>query len=123
LGLSETAHRYKAGKVENDLGSVPIPALIVGDIFRVEAGETISSDGGVTAGVASVDESTTTGKARINVNPRGRWVNEISLGDFCRGYCRIEMDYTNPWITHPHQKVVSEVRDSVLHLLPEPREI
>ena len=51
--------------------SVPGPALLVGDLVVVEAGETIPSDGDVVEGVASVDESAVTGESAPVIRESG----------------------------------------------------
>jgi K+-transporting ATPase ATPase B chain len=51
--------------------SVPGPALQVGDLVVVEAGEVIPSDGDVVEGVASVDESAVTGESAPVIRESG----------------------------------------------------
>ncbi|MCC6578992.1 MAG: potassium-transporting ATPase subunit KdpB [Phycisphaeraceae bacterium] len=65
-----TAHRCdpRTGKVT---GECFASQLVKGDVFRVEAGQTIPADGEVIEGVASVDESAITGESAPVIRESG----------------------------------------------------
>jgi heavy metal translocating P-type ATPase len=54
-----TARRYRGGLLE----TVPLDALVIGDVLLVAPGDVLPVDGSVTTGVAILDESALTGEA------------------------------------------------------------
>ena len=65
-----TARRYDPA-TRRVTATVPATELAVGDLVRVEAGETIPADGDVVEGVASVNESAITGESAPVVRESG----------------------------------------------------
>jgi K+-transporting ATPase ATPase B chain len=74
-----TAHRYDA-ETRSVVGSCPASELRKGDVFRVEAQETIPADGEVIEGVASVDESAITGESAPVIREAGGDRNTVTGG-------------------------------------------
>jgi K+-transporting ATPase ATPase B chain len=68
---SDTIARRLVGGVEGTEERVPAPELRKGDIVVCETGDIIPSDGTITAGIASVDESAITGESAPVIREAG----------------------------------------------------
>ncbi|UOO91140.1 potassium-transporting ATPase subunit KdpB [Vitreoscilla massiliensis] len=76
LKKTTTARKLVAnGKNEDDQVMIASDSLRMGDVVRVEQGETIPADGEIIAGVATVDESAITGESAPVIRAAG--------SDFC----------------------------------------
>ncbi len=75
LKTSTPCRRLKGSDLDGPFDEVPATALRKGDLYRVEAGQIIGTDGEVIAGIASVDESAITGESAPVIRAAG--------SDFC----------------------------------------
>src|SRR6266404_2621088 len=71
LKQSVSAKKLRAAKNRSDWAATPAPQLHKGDLFLVEAGDVIPSDGDIIEGVASVDESAITGESAPVIRESG----------------------------------------------------
>jgi len=80
LKRETAAKRLKAPKVDANWDQVAAADLRKGDLFLVEAGDTIPADGEVIEGVASVDESAITGESAPVIREAGGDFSAVTGG-------------------------------------------
>src|ERR1700716_1989235 len=68
---TETSAKLLRGSDRKNFTLVPGPSLKVGDVVRVDAGDTIPSDGEVIEGIASVNEAAITGESAPVIRESG----------------------------------------------------
>jgi len=86
LKTSTPCRRLKGSDLDGPFEEVPATALRKGDLYRVEAGQIIGTDGEVIAGIASVDESAITGESAPVIRAAGEVVYLLHGGSVARGH-------------------------------------